>query len=99
MAALCGAMVAFARSGRVVFDYGNGLRGQARDAGFADAFSYPGFVLAYIRPLFARGAGPFRWACLSGSPADLAARDRSTYSAGLARRSSSASSRDRPLGT
>jgi urocanate hydratase len=59
----------------VVFDYGNGLRGQALDMGLADAFSYPGFVLAYIRPLFARGAGPFRWACLSGDPKDLAATD------------------------
>jgi len=65
----------------VVFDYGNGLRGQAKDAGFADAFSYPGFVVAYIRPLFARGAGPFRWACLSGSAADLAATDEAVLKA------------------
>ena len=77
----CEAMVDFARGGAVVFDYGNGLRGQARDAGFADAFSYPGFVVAYIRPLFARGAGPFRWACLSGSGADLAASDRAVLAA------------------
>ena len=77
----CAAMVAFARSGRVVFDYGNGLRGQAQDAGLADAFSYPGFVLAYVRPLFARGAGPFRWACLSGDPADLAATDQAVLDA------------------
>jgi urocanate hydratase len=77
----CAAMVAFARSGRVVFDYGNGLRGQAQDAGLADAFSYPGFVLAYVRPLFARGAGPFRWACLSGDPADLAATDEAVLAA------------------
>jgi urocanate hydratase len=69
------AMVDLLHRGAVVFDYGNGLRGQARDAGFADAFAYPGFVVAYIRPLFARGAGPFRWACLSGDPADLAATD------------------------
>jgi len=55
----------------VVFDYGNGLRGQAADAGVSDAFDYPGFVVAYVRPLFARGSGPFRWACLSGDPADL----------------------------
>ena len=75
MAAHCQAMVDFLRAGSVVFDYGNGLRGQARDAGVADAFAYPGFVLAYIRPLFSRGAGPFRWACLSGDPADLAATD------------------------
>ena len=66
---------------RVVFDYGNGLRGQAQDAGLADAFSYPGFVLAYVRPLFARGAGPFRWACLSGDPADLAATDEAVLDA------------------
>ena len=62
----CRAMVDLKQAGAVVFDYGNGLRGQAQDMGFADAFAYPGFVLAYIRPLFARGAGPFRWACLSG---------------------------------
>jgi len=75
MAAHCQAMVDLQRAGAVVFDYGNGLRGQAQDAGVQDAFSYPGFVVAYIRPLFARGAGPFRWACLSGEPADLAATD------------------------
>ena len=69
------------RPGAVVFDYGNGLRGQAQDAGFADAFAYPGFVLAYIRPLFARGAGPFRWACLSGSETDLAATDKAVLEA------------------
>ena len=72
----CAAMVELQRQGSVVFDYGNGLRGQAKDAGLADAFAYPGFVLAYIRPLFARGAGPFRWACLSGEASDLAATDR-----------------------
>ncbi|HEX7188502.1 MAG TPA: urocanate hydratase, partial [Actinomycetes bacterium] len=77
----CRAMVDLQRAGAVVFDYGNGLRGQALDAGFADAFSYPGFVVAYIRPLFARGAGPFRWACLSGSPADLAATDEAVLAA------------------
>jgi urocanate hydratase len=75
MAEHCRAMVDLKRAGSVVFDYGNGLRGQAQDAGFADAFAYPGFVLAYIRPLFARGAGPFRWACLSGEASDLAATD------------------------
>jgi urocanate hydratase len=75
MAEHCRAMVDMKDTGAVVFDYGNGLRGQAQDAGFAEAFSYPGFVVAYIRPLFARGAGPFRWACLSGSAKDLAATD------------------------
>jgi len=81
MAAHCRAMLDFQRAGSVVFDYGNGLRGQAQDAGVADAFDYPGFVLAYIRPLFARGAGPFRWACLSGDPADLAATDQAVLDA------------------
>jgi urocanate hydratase len=71
----CRAMVNLQNAGAITFDYGNGLRGQARDAGFEDAFAYPGFVLAYIRPLFARGAGPFRWACLSGDPKDLKATD------------------------
>ena len=75
MAKHCQAMVDLKRAGAVTFDYGNGLRGQALDAGVADAFEYPGFVLAYIRPLFARGSGPFRWACLSGDPKDLAATD------------------------
>ncbi len=75
MAVHCQAMLDFQSAGAVVFDYGNGLRGQAKDAGVANAFDYPGFVLAYIRPLFSRGAGPFRWACLSGSDADLAATD------------------------
>jgi urocanate hydratase len=81
MAMHCRAMVGLQRAGAVVFDYGNGLRGQARDAGFADAFAYPGFVVAYIRPLFARGAGPFRWACLSGDAADLAATDDAVLAA------------------
>ena len=75
MALHCQAMLNLQSAGAVAFDYGNGLRGQAQDAGVADAFGYPGFVLAYIRPLFARGAGPFRWACLSGDDADLAATD------------------------
>jgi urocanate hydratase len=70
------AMKAFARAGCHVFDYGNNLRGEARDAGVEDAFSYPGFVPAYIRPLFCRGVGPFRWAALSGDPADIDAIDR-----------------------
>jgi len=81
MAGHCEAMLAFQRAGSVVFDYGNGLRGQARDAGVTDAFGYPGFVLAYVRPLFARGSGPFRWACLSGDPADLAATDDAVLAA------------------
>jgi urocanate hydratase len=58
-------------SGSYVFDYGNNLRGEAREAGVAEAFSYPGFVPAYIRPLFCRGVGPFRWAALSGDPGDI----------------------------
>lgn len=81
MAVHCQAMLDFQRAGSVVFDYGNGLRGQARDAGVANAFDYPGFVVAYIRPLFARGSGPFRWACLSGDPADLAATDQAVLEA------------------
>ena len=63
------------RTGCYVFDYGNNLRGEAYDAGVADAFTYPGFVPAYIRPLFCRGVGPFRWAALSGDAADIEAID------------------------
>jgi len=69
-------MLQFVRSGCYVFDYGNNLRGEAYQAGVEDAFSYPGFVPAYIRPLFCRGVGPFRWAALSGDPADIAEIDR-----------------------
>jgi urocanate hydratase len=69
-------LLEYVRAGAHVFDYGNNLRGEARDAGVAEAFSYPGFVPAYIRPLFCRGIGPFRWAALSGEPADIAAIDR-----------------------
>ena len=69
-------MLEFVRSGCYVFDYGNNLRGEAHEAGVADAFSYPGFVPAYIRPLFCRGIGPFRWAVLSGEPTDIAEIDR-----------------------
>jgi urocanate hydratase len=58
-----------------VFDYGNNLRGEAREGGVENAFTYPGFVPAYIRPLFCRGIGPFRWAALSGDPDDIAAID------------------------
>jgi urocanate hydratase len=64
------------RAGCYVFDYGNNLRGEAYEAGVEDAFTYPGFVPAYIRPLFCRGIGPFRWAALSGEPADIAEIDR-----------------------
>ena len=63
------------RAGSHVFDYGNNLRGEAQAAGVEDAFAYPGFVPAYIRPLFCRGNGPFRWAVLSGDPADIEAID------------------------
>jgi urocanate hydratase len=69
-------LLAYVRRGSYVFDYGNNLRGEARDAGVAEAFTYPGFVPAYIRPLFCRGVGPFRWAALSGDPRDIAAIDR-----------------------
>jgi urocanate hydratase len=69
------AMVEFVRMGCYVFDYGNNLRGEAYRAGLSDAFTYPGFVPAYIRPLFCRGIGPFRWAALSGDPADIARID------------------------
>jgi urocanate hydratase len=71
MARHCEAMVGLMREGAVTFDYGNNLRGQAKDAGYDDAFAYPGFVPAYIRPLFCQGKGPFRWAALSGDPEDI----------------------------
>ena len=67
----CEAIVALQRAGAIAVDYGNNLRGYAEDAGFADAFSYPGFVPAYIRDLFCEGKGPFRWVALSGDPADI----------------------------
>ena len=70
------AMVALQRAGAEVFDYGNNIRGVARDAGYADAFAFEGFVPLYIRPLFCRGNGPFRWVALSGDPADIARTDR-----------------------
>jgi urocanate hydratase len=70
------AMVGFLDAGAEVFDYGNSLRGEARLAGYDRAFDYPGFVPAYIRPLFCEGKGPFRWAALSGDPADIAKTDR-----------------------
>jgi len=68
-------LLEYVRAGSYVFDYGNNLRGEAREAGVEEAFSYPGFVPAYIRPLFSRGIGPFRWAVLSGDGADIATID------------------------
>ncbi|MFJ8685546.1 urocanate hydratase [Micromonospora wenchangensis] len=70
------AMVGFLDAGAEVFDYGNSIRGEAQLGGYARAFDFPGFVPAYIRPLFCEGRGPFRWAALSGDPADIAATDR-----------------------
>jgi urocanate hydratase len=69
-------MVGFLDAGAEVFDYGNSIRDEARRGGYDRAFDFPGFVPAYIRPLFARGKGPFRWAALSGDPRDIAATDR-----------------------
>jgi urocanate hydratase len=68
-------LLEYVRRGAYVFDYGNNLRGEAREGGLTEAFSYPGFVPAYIRPLFCQGIGPFRWAVLSGAPEDIAAID------------------------
>jgi urocanate hydratase len=68
-------MLEYVRRGSYVVDYGNNLRGEALEAGVTDAFTYPGFVPAYIRPLFCRGVGPFRWAALSGEAADIEAID------------------------
>ena len=76
IAAHCAAMVGFLDAGAEVFDYGNSLRAEARLGGFERAFAYPGFVPAYVRPLFCEGKGPFRWVALSGDPADIAATDR-----------------------
>jgi len=70
------AMVGFQNMGAEVFDYGNNLRTEAKTAGYANAFDYPGFVPAYIRPLFSEGKGPFRWAALSGDPEDIYTTDR-----------------------
>jgi urocanate hydratase len=75
MAKHCEAVVQMQKAGAIAFDYGNNLRGQAQKAGFKEAFAYPGFVPAYIRPLFCRGQGPFRWAALSGDPKDIAVTD------------------------
>ncbi|MCW2849557.1 MAG: urocanate hydratase [Marmoricola sp.] len=76
MAAHVRAMVEFQDRGAEVFDYGNSIRDEARKGGYDRAFEFPGFVPAYIRPLFCEGKGPFRWAALSGDPADIAATDK-----------------------
>jgi urocanate hydratase len=76
MAAHVEAMLAFQRAGSVVFDYGNNLRQRAFDYGVKDAFAYPGFVSAYVRPLFCEGSGPFRWVALSGDPEDIYRTDQ-----------------------
>ena len=67
----CEAIIGLMNAGSICFDYGNNLRGQAQDAGLENAFDYPGFVPAYVRPLFCRGKGPFRWVALSGDPEDI----------------------------
>jgi len=71
----CKAMLAFMKKGAIVFDYGNNLRGQAQKAGLKDAFAYPGFVPAYVRPMLCVGRGPFRWIALSGNPEDIIKTD------------------------
>ncbi len=78
------AMVALQKAGANVFDYGNNIRGVAKEAGYAEAFAFEGFVPLYMRPLFCRGNGPFRWAALSGDPADIA-RHRRRPARGLPR--------------
>jgi urocanate hydratase len=80
MAAHVEAMVGFMDAGAEVFDYGNSIRDEARLGGYGRAFAFPGFVPAYIRPLFAEGKGPFRWAALSGDPADIRATDEAVLS-------------------
>jgi urocanate hydratase len=76
MARHCRAMIQLHERGAATFDYGNNLRGQAQAAGVTNAFDYPGFVPAYIRPMFCEGRGPFRWAALSGDPSDIYATDQ-----------------------
>lgn len=76
MARHCAAMVEMRKRGAIVFDYGNNLRQRALDAGVTEAFSYPGFVPAYVRPLFCEGKGPFRWVALSGDPQDIYVTDQ-----------------------
>ena len=75
------AMLELRRRGAHVFDYGNNLRAEAQEGGVADAFAYPGFVPAYVRPLFCQGAGPFRWVALSGDPSDIHATDEALIEA------------------
>ncbi len=75
------AMLALQKAGAIVFDYGNNIRQQAKNAGVANAFDFPGFVPAFIRPLFCRGKGPFRWVALSGDPADIARIDQAVLDA------------------
>src|SRR5262249_49762786 len=70
------AMLAMQKLGAVTFDYGNNIRGEALANGVADAFDFPGFVPAYVRPLFCDGKGPFRWVALSGDPEDIYTTDR-----------------------
>ncbi len=77
----CRAMGEFQKRGSIVFDYGNNLRGYAFEAGYKEAFSYPGFVPAFIRPLFCEGSGPFRWVALSGDPQDIAVTDQALLEA------------------
>src|SRR5439155_3722842 len=76
MAEYVRAMLAFKEAGAQVFDYGNNIRAFAQQGGVKDAFAFPGFVPAYIRPLFCEGQGPFRWVALSGDPADIHRTDR-----------------------
>ncbi|HHH78381.1 MAG TPA: urocanate hydratase, partial [Thermoplasmatales archaeon] len=76
MAEHCRAMLDFQKNGSIVFDYGNNLRGQAYEAGVKNAFDYPGFVLAYIRPMFCEGRGPFRWLALTGNEEDILKTDK-----------------------
>jgi urocanate hydratase len=97
------AMLELKERGSVVFDYGNNIRAEAQKAGVENAFDFPGFVPAYIRPLFCEGKGPFRWACLSGDPADLAATDEAVLETfpddqGLTRWITLARERVRPQG-
>jgi len=72
----CRAIVQFMKRGAIAFDYGNNLRGQAQKAGFKEAFAYPGFVLAYVRPMFCEGRGPFRWLALTGEENDILETDK-----------------------
>ena len=72
----CKALLDFQKKGSIVFDYGNNLRGQALKAGLKNAFDYPGFVPAYIRPMFCVGRGPFRWLALTGNPEDILKTDK-----------------------